>query len=353
LGQARHRVLGTAIIGLGRLWDARHRPALLRLRHRFRIVAVHDQIGRRARQEAAQLGCLAVDGLRGLIERSDVDVVHCLSPSWSGLHAVELACRLGKPVYCGLPVANDPAGLERLAAWTDAEGRPFVPELARRFYPATLRLRELLATRLGAPRVVAGHVRISGYDRYSPPGPSTQLAPLPIMVDPGANLLDWCRFVFQAEPIAVQGFGTTVAGPASVQRTSPSPAEDFGGFVLEFPGGALAQLSLGRDQATWTGSASSALPRSGFQVYAERGVAWLEMPDRIHWSDGQESHEEHLPGEPSLGEALNEQFHRFACGTESLAPTLRDALAAARLVAAVRQSRTEGLRIALEPPAAR
>ena len=45
-----------------------------------------------------------------------------------------------------------------------------LPEFARRFYPTSLRLRELLATRLGAPRLVIGLGRLFGFDRYGQPG---------------------------------------------------------------------------------------------------------------------------------------------------------------------------------------
>ena len=52
-----------------------------------------------------------------------------------------------------------------------------MPEFARRCYPATLRLKELLATELGPPRLVLGHSRLYGFDRYAVPGPTTQIAP--------------------------------------------------------------------------------------------------------------------------------------------------------------------------------
>ncbi|MBX6316671.1 MAG: Gfo/Idh/MocA family oxidoreductase, partial [Isosphaeraceae bacterium] len=197
-------------MGLGRLWEARHKPALARLTDRFQVTAVYDQVMRRAAVEAAQWRCAAVEGLEALIERPDVDVVYLLTPQWFGLHPAELACAHGKPIYCALPLAGDLADLERLAERVQATGTPFVPELARRFYPATLRLRELLATTLGPPRLILGQNRLFGFDRYGQPGPSTQLVPLPLAVDPGSYLLDWCRFIFGREPTGVLGFGSRV-----------------------------------------------------------------------------------------------------------------------------------------------
>jgi predicted dehydrogenase len=338
--------LRVGVVGLGRLWDARHKPALLRLSDRFRVTAVYDQVARRAEMEADSLGCTAGEGLTALIERPDVDAVYLLAPQWFGLHAAELACRAGKAVYCALPLAADPDGLVRLADLVRCHGVPFVPELARRFYPATLRLRELLATTLGAPRLVLAHVRLFGFDRYGAPGPSSQITPLPLCIDPGGNLIDWCRCVFQQCPRSIQAVGTTV-----LPAPGATPDEDFEGFALEFAGGALAQVTISRFHRSAWSDATRFLPPPGIQVFAERGAAWLEMPDHIQWTDSEGHHEERLPLDPPVGEALNEHFHRRVCGLQSMAPTIDDALAMGAAVQALRRSREEARTIALEPEA--
>jgi hypothetical protein len=46
--------------------------------------------------------------------------------------------------------------------------------------------------------------------------------------------------------------------------------------------------------------------------------------------------------EPTVGEVLNDHFHRMVRGVQSLAPTLDDALAVARLVTDVQRSRQDG-----------
>ena len=70
------------------------------------------------------------------------------------------------------------------------------------------------------------------------------------------------------------------------------------------------------------------------------------MPDRIRWSESSgPPREEHLPIEPGVGEALVNQFLRLVRGEASLATTWPDALAAARLVDALRLSQREGRRI--------
>src|SRR3954468_15865276 len=89
--------LRVGVVGLGRLWEARHKPALLRMRDRFQVTAVYDQVLRRAEMEARQFGCAAVEGLNALIERADVDAVYLLSPQWFGAYPIALACQLRKP----------------------------------------------------------------------------------------------------------------------------------------------------------------------------------------------------------------------------------------------------------------
>lgn len=343
MGGSRHVRLRVGVVGLGRLWEARHRPALARLHDRFEVTAVYDQVLRRAEIEAQQHGCVAVEGLSALVNRPDVDVIYLMTPQWFGLRPVELACAAAKPVYCALPLAGTLDELERLSGLVESSGIPFMPEFARRFYPATLRLRELLATTLGPPRLVVGHSRLYGFDRYGNPGPTTQMSPAPLLIDPGSFLLDWCSFLFQAEPTALQGFERSLLPAAAGAGAGAGP--DFESFVAEFPGGGLAQISFGRYHREAWGDATKFLPPPGFQVYGERGAAWVELPDRVQWSDANGTHEERLPLEPTVGDLLNEQFHRLVRGDQTLAPSLNDALRVARRVADIRRSQQEGRKV--------
>ena len=215
---SKHLRLRVGVIGLGRLWETRHKPSLARLEDRFRVTAVYDPVYRRAELEAAQIGCAACEGLSALIERPDVDVIYILSRQWFGLHPIGLACAAAKAVYCALPLAADLDELESLATTVEQSGIVFMPEFARRCYPATLRLKELLATQLGPPRLVVGHSRLYGFDRYAIPGPTTQISPAPLLIDPGSYLLDWCCFVFQGFPRRCRGFDAR-SSPRRITRT--------------------------------------------------------------------------------------------------------------------------------------
>jgi predicted dehydrogenase len=326
LAASRGARIGVGVIGLGRLWEVRHKPAFARMSDRFRIAAVYDQVARRAEIEAAALGAHAASGVAALVDRADVQAIYLLSPQWFGLHALELAAASGKPIYCALPLASEPATIDRLDAALGTGPTRFMPEFARRFYPATIRLRELLATVLGPPRLLIGQVRLAGFDRYAQPGPSTQIAPAPLLLDPGSYLLDWSLCLFGSAPTAVKGSGV------SMFPDHAGPDHDVETIVLEFPGGGLAQWTVARYHRGSWGDAAKFLPPPGVQVFAERGAAWVEMPDHLVWTDASGTHDEHLPLEPTIGEALNAHFHRAIVSGTPVAPCWSDAVTAARLV---------------------
>src|SRR5713101_7354841 len=99
--------LRVGVIGLGRRWRRRYRPALDPLRELFEVRALCDQIHHKAICEAKRAGCDAAQGPTDLLERSDVEACLLLDPQWYGLWPLELACRLGKPVFCATPLEYD------------------------------------------------------------------------------------------------------------------------------------------------------------------------------------------------------------------------------------------------------
>ena len=123
--------LRLGVIGLGRHWELSQKPALARLRERIEVVAVYDQVARRAEIEAGPLRARAVLGLKALAEGPDVDALAWLAPQWFAAHPVELAVRVGKPLLCAVPLPDDPMELDRLAAILATE-----PVRGRIFWPA-------------------------------------------------------------------------------------------------------------------------------------------------------------------------------------------------------------------------
>ncbi len=84
----------------------------------------------------------------------------------------------------------------------------------------------------------------------------------------------------------------------------------------------MAQWNLARYHRVAWGDAAKFLPPPGVQVFAERGAAWVEMPDRVVWADADGTHDERLPAEPTVGEALDAQFHRAVVRGDPCRPGL-------------------------------
>ena len=139
--------LRVGIVGLGEAWETRHRPALRALSDRFDVRAVCCEVAHLAEQAARDFSAAEVDGFRALASRDDVDVVLILAPEWYGPLPVFAACDHGKSVYCGAALdIDDPAQARQLRQRVEQAGIAFMAEFPRRLAPATLRLKELIAT---------------------------------------------------------------------------------------------------------------------------------------------------------------------------------------------------------------
>ena len=331
--------LRVGVVGLGRLWETRHKPSLTRLEDRFRVTAVYDQVCRRAEIEAAQLGCAACEGLSALVERPDVNVIYLLSRQWFGLHPIALACAAGKPVYCALPLADDLAELEDLVGTVEASGIVFMPEFARRCYPATLRLKELLATELGPPRLVLGHSRLYGFDRYAVPGPTTQIAPAPLLDRPGELP---ARLVRVHLPVAAGGRarGAVPRHPRDGRRRSGAGLRELRGPIRPRRDGAylvrpVPASVLGRREPLPATAGFPGLRRARGRDAGDAGADPVGGPWRDQGRDGSRWSRRSATCSTTSSIA-------WSGGSTSLAPTIGDALTIARLVRDVRRSQLEG-----------
>ena len=334
--------LRVGLVGLGEVWHQRHAPALRMLADRFEVRAVCDQVGHRAHQAAQEFGAAAIDGFRVLSRREDLDAVLILSPQWYGALPVLAACDAGKAVYCaaGLDLTLEEADLVRQQV--EEAGIAFMAELPRRYAPATLRLKELIATRLGQPRLLFCHLR-SAADM-----PGTQAAcrwPRPSGARFLVELVDWCRYVVQREATWVTG----VIHPAD----SPRGEEDYQMMSLDFseaaaPGsGTVAQISCGRYIPAHWQEAITYRPLPALQVSCERGIAFVDLPASLVWFDEAGRHQESLESERPVGEQLLTQFHRAVTSLVRKTADLQDTYRALYIVEQARRAQREGRRMSL------
>ncbi len=334
--------LRIGVIGLGEVWQQRHAPALRMLADRFEIRAVCDQVGHRAEQAASEFNAAAVDGYHALAHREDLDAVLILSLQWYGALPILAACESGKAVYCAAGMDLDLAEAELVKQRVEEAGIAFMVEFPRRHAPATLRLKELIATRLGAPRLLFCHQRsVADTPRSAPPYHGQRPSTARHLVE----LVDWCRYVVDRD-------ARRVFGVMHASRSDPGQ-EDYQMMSLDFSppetpaDGPVAQISCGRYiPADWQ-EAITYRPLAGLQVSCERGIAFVDLPTTLVWFDEAGRHQESLDSERPVAEQLLTQFHRAVTALVRKTSDLEDAYRALRIVQEARRSYHEGRRVEL------
>ncbi|MEO1991061.1 MAG: Gfo/Idh/MocA family oxidoreductase [Pirellulales bacterium] len=333
--------LRVGIIGLGSQWDSRYLPALRSLADRFEVIGICEQVAHLAQGAANALNTSTADGFRSLIARDDIDAVLYLANHWFGTTPVTAACEHGKAVYSAvsLPDHTEKAGAIRLLV--EQSGIVFMAELPRRHAPATIRLKELIATKLGPPRMLFCHRRVPKLV-----GTATRQEPdATIESHELFELVDWCCYVVGSYPKSVFG----------VQHidSKNEMCRDYNMLSMEFASATepenriLAQVSCGRYmQQGWDEAVSFRTPPE-LQVVCRNGIAFVDLPNNLVWFDNAGRHQESLDSERPVGEHMLLQFHRKVTSLIRPNSDLEDSLEAMRVVHAATQSQNEGQRIAL------
>jgi len=335
--------LRVGIVGLGSHWESRHLPALRSVADRFEVRGICEQVAHLAKRAATELGTVPVDGFRALAARDDIDAILYFADQWYGATPILAACDHGKAVYSAisLPLAPEEASLLRQRV--EESGIAFMAELPRRHAPATVRLKELIATRLGRPRLLFCHRRVplSGAAVTAPPRDRASEA-RDLM-----ELVDWCRYVAGAEPTSV----------VSVRHAEVPGGEtdDYQMMSLDFssanggppvPGnGPLAQISCGYYMPRQWEEAVGFRPPAALQVACEKGIAFIDLPSSLVWFDGVGRHQESLESERPVGEQMLLQFHRKVTSLVRAVSGLDDTLKAMQIVQAAATSQSEGRRV--------
>ncbi len=338
----REMKLRVGLIGVGKAWELRHRPALRALADKFEVRAVCEEVSLRAHRVAQEFNAEAVDGFRALVARSDLDAILMLSPQWYGPLPILAACDAGKAVYCAVAMDIDPEEASEIKRRVQLSGVAFMAEFPRRQSAATLRLKELIATRLGPVQLVFCHQRLVVGETAN--GGIVRARTASPIVRELLELVDWCRYVVGCEP-------TSVVGVNHVGQSYE--ADDYQMMSLDFstdgkPGtGPVAQVSCGRYMpALWEEAVSFRSP-AGLQVCCQNGVAFVDLPSNLVWFDEAGRHQESLEADRPVGEQMLSQFHRSVTSLVRKTDDLEDAYRALEVVLAARDSSVLGQRIRL------
>lgn len=337
------RKIRVGVVGLGSDWESRRYPVLRTLADRLEVRAVCEQVRHRAEQAAAQLGADVVDGFRSLIAREDIEAVLMLAAQWYGPLPILAACDMGKAVYCGAGLELDLEEARNIKRRVQQAGIPFMAEFPRRYAPATLRLKELIATQLGSPRLLFCHLRSPWREHPQPNGERFHSG------SPGDDLMemvDWCRYLVAEEPSYVTGLMHS--------GSSDAEGEDYTMISLDFsppdrPGvGPLAQISCGRYIPSGWEEAITYRPLADLQISSQHGIAFVDLPATLVWFDEAGRHLESLETERPVGERLLCQFYRLLTSAGCKSGDLEDAYRALYIVHQARRSHALGQRIRLD-----
>ncbi len=334
--------LRVGLIGLGEAWETRHRPALRALSDRFEVRAICDQVAHRAELAAQEFNATPIDGFRALSQREDIDAVLMLAEQWYGSLPIRAACDAGKAVYCAVTPQLEPAEALRLKECVQDSGIAFMAEFPRRQAPATLRLKELIATHLGEPRLLFCHRRVPVKESGTRAKQNTKAPEIRDLIE----LVDWCRYVAGKDPTSVFGIEHHVDAAAA--------AEDYTMMNVDFSGpnppgsGTAAQISCGTYMPAQWEEAVTFRPPPALQVACQNGIAFIDLPTSLIWFDRAGRHQESLDSERPVGEQLLAAFFRAVTSLVRNTSGLEDAYRALAVVLAARTSHREGRRVFLE-----
>jgi predicted dehydrogenase len=332
--------LRVGVVGLGMAWEKRYRTALRALSDRFEVRAVCEPVAHRAAQVARDFNASAVDGFRAMARREDVDAVLVLCRRWYGSLPVLAACDAGKAIFCCDGLDIDPELAARLRQRIAEAGVTFMAEFPRRYAPATLRLKELIATRLGAPRLLFCHSR-RPMESSPRDDADADLAALHELVE----LVDWCQYVVGHDAASVVGVAHG-ARPGAFDGDYQMMSVDFSRGD-DPASSVIAQISCGRYMPAAWHEAITFRPPTALQVACEKGIAFVDLPASLVWFDQAGRHHETLESERPLGEALLLQFYRSVTSLVLKNSSLDDAYKALAVVLAARASHAQGQRIRL------
>lgn len=182
-------MIQVGLVGVGPEWN-RFRPALSRLRKPIHVEAVYDPVFARAEKAAEELEADFAPGIQSLAERGNVEAI-LLMDSGLGLTSVlSLLARSGKPVFCVPWQVENSSDSDRLTELSSSGDVRIIPAMWRRFFPAAIRLQELLATELGIPL----HISIT-FARAQSVNVLKQTS-----IEPFVGWLDFCRNLIRAFP---------------------------------------------------------------------------------------------------------------------------------------------------------
>jgi predicted dehydrogenase len=326
--------LRIGLLGLSNDWQTRYLPAIRTLQDRYELAGVYCPISAFAETVAREFETVRYDGYRKMLQQDDIDAVLMLESQWYGALPILAACDYGKAVYCGSEIDFDPQQAAAVRQEVDKSGIAFMAEFPRRFAPASLRLKELIATRLGAPQILFCHKRLT----CDPEGHRGK--PLQAKVDRELmELIDWCSFIVGRKIRSVQCVQHQRFNQVSSELQTDYRSMSVDLSAPDSPlGTTVAQISCGTYFPNAWHEAIAYRPPAAVQVCCEKGLAFVDLPHGLVWFDEAGRHQESLDTERAVGQQLLTQFHRAVTSLVRKMGDLDDVYQCLRALQAARES---------------
>ena len=334
--------LRIGVIGQGRDWQSRYLPALRAMRDRFHIVGFYNSVHALAENSAREFDAVPFASFRELLGADGLDGVLVLEEGWYGLVPLLVAAHEGKAVFCGAEIDLTTTEANDLQKRIQGSGVAFMTEFSRRFAPATIRLKELIATRIGQPRLLFCHRRLACESKQVRNNRSLESRTQRELVE----LIDWCNYIVGASPSWVQAIAH--------QGRTDSEAKDYQIVSVGFgdpekdPNAVLAQISCGAYIPEIWREAIAYRPPAAIQVCCENGLAFVDLPSTLVWFDDAGRHQESLDTELPVGQQMFSLFHRAVTSLVRNVSDLEQTCAAMRILDHAKSSTETHGRVAIE-----
>ncbi len=343
--------LRLGLIGLSSDWQHRHFPALRMLQDRFEVRGVYSSVSAFSESVARDFDAQRYDGFREMLRSDNIDAIMMLEGDWYGVAPLVAACDYGKAIYCGSEVDFDPQRAAHLKQLVDGAGVAFMAEFPRRYAPASLRLKELIATRLGAPQILFCHRRLTCNqgDTQRNRRSLAARADRELM-----ELIDWCCFIVGREPRSIQSVYHCAHQADNAFVTAGGAATDYQSLSLDLsadgapPSSTIAQISCGAYIPPAWQEAIAFRPPAAVQVCCQNGLAFVDLPNSLIWFDEAGRHQESLESELAVGQQLLTQFHRAVTSLVRKMGDLEDVYRSLRLLQAARDSAQQRASVSLD-----
>ncbi len=325
-------MVNVGIIGLGPKWESTYEPALKSLAGRMSVRAVFDAVSSRAAQVAGSINARAVDGVRPLARRDDIDSLLILDTNWHGENLFRLIGPSGKPTYFADALNRESGEICTMIDHIRSHEMIVMPEMSRRYTPTTSRLHELIVTQIGPPRNVTVYLysppsHLSGEDTGSDPTSACLLA----------EVFDWCHYVLRSTPLEITSLksepaGNNPPGDRQIQVRYGKPHQEE------------SQIGVDFRIREWDPRMAKPVtePNLVFEVHCQQGRAVLHSTTEIEWERNDTIRKENLAHERTNLEVILDHFCRRVVGGLIPVADMFDVHRCIQLVEIANQSLAEG-----------